>query len=78
MGGFTNYIVKFSNNIDWDDEMNALLKRRYPGLEWVALRDTPKQAMIFVVYSQTKITDIIATITSIYDVKVEYRELEID
>uniref|UniRef100_A0A6C0CHZ5 Uncharacterized protein n=1 Tax=viral metagenome TaxID=1070528 RepID=A0A6C0CHZ5_9ZZZZ len=79
MGGYTNYIVKLSERIDWDDdEMDATLKRRYPGVEWIVLGDTPKQTMIFVVYSQTKITDIISTIRSIYNVEVEFKELEVD
>ena len=75
MGGHTNYVVQFVSDIDWDEhEVRRLLSRRYPSIDWLYLRDTPKPTLVLVVYSNTKIEDVLRTLQSLYGVEATIRE----
>ena len=80
MGWYNNYEVKINYHIDWDDNIVKNNLKNY-NCNWLYLRDMDIPIIIFSVYSQHNIEDILIILEKLYGVEFSfnlYERLKID
>jgi hypothetical protein len=79
MGGFTNYEVKFSNYVDWDDStVTRALQILSSDVTYLYLRDLEQPRVMFCVYSHTPIESVLAFMMGLYSTEMYYRIYDTD
>ena len=76
MGWYINYEIEIHDNIDWDDEKVKNKLANY-NCSWLYLRDMYKQIVIFSIYSQHDIEDIVIVLKNIFNVDMAYKQYQI-
>ena len=76
MGWYINYEIEINDNIDWDDEKVKHKLANY-NCSWLYLRDMYKQIVIFSIYSQHDIEDIVIILKNIFNVDMTYKQYQI-
>jgi len=80
MGWYNNYEVRVNYHIDWDDNIVKNVLKEY-NCNWLYLRDMEMPIIIFSVYSQHNIEDILILLEKLYGVEFNfnlYERLKID
>ena len=80
MGWYINYEVRVNYHIDWDDNIVKHTLKEY-NCNWLYLRDMEMPIIIFSVYSQHNIEDILILLEKLYGVEFNfnlYERLKID
>jgi len=72
MGVYTNYEVEFADFVSWDDDQ---VRRRLAAFNcfFLYLRDMETMMLMFSVYSQHEIKDVLDILYQMYDVRIKYR-----
>jgi hypothetical protein len=76
MGWYINYEIEINGIIDWDDEKVKNKLANY-NCSWLYLRDMYKQIVIFSIYSQHDIEDIVIILKNIFNVDMIYKQYQI-
>jgi hypothetical protein len=76
MGWYINYEIEINGIIDWDDEKVKNKLANY-NCSWLYLRDMYKQIVIFSIYSQHDIEDIVIILKNIFNVDMTYKQYQI-
>jgi len=71
MGWYTNYEVEFSDQIDWNEDMQSCLKKFE--VEHLYLRDLELPRVIMCVYSNNPVESILESLKNIYKTDIRYR-----
>lgn len=72
MGVYTNYEVEFADFVSWDDDQ---VRRRLATFNcfFLYLRDMETMTLMFSVYSQHEIKEVLDILYEMYDVQIKYR-----
>lgn len=76
MGWYINYEIEINDYVDWDDEKVKNKLENY-NCSWLYLRDMYKQIVIFSIYSQHDIEDIVIILKNIFNVEMTYKQYQI-
>jgi hypothetical protein len=72
MGWYINYELELEEHVDWDDDKVKIVLKDI-NCNWLYLRDNIDPIVIFSLYSQHDIKDVIKILTVLYDIEIRYR-----